>query len=235
MSTKRKRTILLIAFAQVVSIAACRELCAQSAADDPASQPPARPVIQKPLTREDAELMLREAHGMIEQGRLDEANKLISRVEHAHVQFPFFHLGPTAASLRKELSHAQRLRAASKALSHDQSTGSKRYLPFSRNTGGAASTPSDPFLAHNQNSEHASSTLGASPNGDPATSGHRLATVAAPTTLALDSQAHGRQTIDNPFASAGTSLSLPASKAAGESTMPGSSFDYPLPHLASED
>src|SRR3954447_9419455 len=90
--TTNMRTILLIALAQAASLAACFELRAESAADsNGALQPPARPTIQKPLTREDAELMLREAHSAIEQGRFDAADKIISRVENAHVQFSFIH------------------------------------------------------------------------------------------------------------------------------------------------
>ena len=104
------RTILLIALAQAASLATCCELRAEAPANSiGASQPPARPTIQKPITREDAELMLREAHSAIEQGRFDDADKIISRVENAHVQFPFIHTGPTPASLRKELNRADRL------------------------------------------------------------------------------------------------------------------------------
>ena len=110
-----------------------------------ASQPSARPTVQKPITREDADLMLREAHSAIEQGRFADADKIISRVENAHIQFPFIHTGPTPASLRKELSRADRLRAASKSLSHEQPSA-RRSICHSR--AAAAARPiatTDPF------------------------------------------------------------------------------------------
>src|SRR3954469_3963345 len=120
------RTILLIALAQAVSLVACCELRAETpAASIGTSQGGARPAAQKPITREDADLMLREAHSAIEQGRFEDADKIISRVENAHIQFPFIHTGPTPASLRKELSRADRLRAASKSLSHDDQSSAK--------------------------------------------------------------------------------------------------------------
>src|SRR5262245_53218734 len=101
------RTILLIALAQAASLATCFELRAESPVNSGGtSQQSARPTVQKPLTREDAELMLREAHSAIEQGRLEDADKIITRVENAHVQFSFLHTGPSTASLRKELSRA---------------------------------------------------------------------------------------------------------------------------------
>src|SRR3954462_1640386 len=146
------RTILLIALAQAASLVACCELSADSpAASSGALQPPARPTIQKPLTREDAELMLREAHSAVEQGRFDAADKIISRVENAHVQFPFIHTGPTPAPLRKELNRADRLRAASKSLSHEQPTGAKKYLPFSRGGSTQANAKTDPFAGRSRN------------------------------------------------------------------------------------
>ena len=46
--------------------------------------------------------MLREARGAIDQGRLDDAEKILSRVENAHVSFSVFHVGPTPASVRRD-------------------------------------------------------------------------------------------------------------------------------------
>src|SRR5689334_20335320 len=133
--TTNMRTILLIALAQAASLASYCELRAEAPAGTAgASQSSARPTIQKPITREDADLMLREAKSAIEQGRFEDADKIISRVEAAHVQFPFIHTGPTPASVRKELTSAQRLRSASKSLSHNQPSGASKYLPFSRNS-----------------------------------------------------------------------------------------------------
>src|SRR3954469_13143175 len=182
--TTNMRTILLIALAQAASLAACCELRAESPADSSgALQPPARPTIQKPLTREDAELMLREAHSAIEQGRFDAADKIISRVESAHVQFPFIHTGPTPASLRKELNRADRLRAASKSLSHDQPTGAKKYLPFARSNGSnqpAAKT--DPFASRSRNVDPISAppAIASQQNKPSAPGDRRLAGISAP-------------------------------------------------------
>src|SRR5436190_10855187 len=181
--TTNMRTILLIALAQAASLASYCELRAESSANSPgASQSPARPVVQKPITREDADLMLREAHSAIEQGRFDAADKIISRVEAAHVQFPFIHTGPTPASLRKELARADRLHAASKSLSHDQSPSAKKYLPFSRSNSTQANAPTDPFAGRSHNVDPISSptSTASQQNTSPAMGDRRLAGIAAP-------------------------------------------------------
>ncbi len=236
MRTKRSRTILLIILSQLASMATCRSLRA-AAPDDAAGtrQSPARPVIQKPLTREDAELLLREAHGLIEQGRLDDADKILSRVENAHVQYPLFHVGPSPASLRKELTHAERLRAARKSLSHDQPEGASRYLPFSRNTSGQGNATSDPFLTRNRAGGEMPATSGNVTQHDAPIAEHRLAAVAAPTTLALDSPSPRAQRLDNPFASAGRPLSLPSANSSNEPSSSESPLNYPSTHPASDD
>src|SRR3954469_23545758 len=240
--TTNMRTILLIALAQAASLAACCELRAESPADSSgALQPPARPTIQKPLTREDAELMLREAHSAIEQGRFDAADKIISRVENAHVQFPFIHTGPTPASLRKELNRADRLRAASKSLSHDQPTGAKKYLPFARSGSSQAKPATDPFAARSRNIDPISAPPAiASQNNSSPAGDRRMAAISAPGSLPADRQTSSRQSVDNPFASSGTPaglksppslsgeplsneppLSYPSTQASNEETSPG--------------
>ncbi len=150
------RTILLIALAQASSLVAFCDLRAEAPASTASTaQTGERPNVVKPLTREDADLMLREAHGAIEQGRFADAEKIITRVENAHVQFPFIHIGPTPASLRKELARAERLRPASKALAHNEPTGAKKYLPFSRgnNSSSPAAVKPDPFAGRGRNVE----------------------------------------------------------------------------------
>ncbi len=146
------RTILLIALAQASSLVAFCDLRAQAPVNTAGvAQAGERPNVVKPLTREDADLMLREAHSAIEQGRLADAEKIITRVENAHVQFPFIHTGPTPASLRKELARAERLRSASKALAHDEPMGAKKYLPFSRGNNSPAVVKPDPFAGRGRN------------------------------------------------------------------------------------
>ncbi len=203
------RTILLVILVQVATIAACRELRAEAPADSiGASQQPARPTIQKPLTREDADLMLREAHSAIEQGRYADAEKIISRVENAHVQFPFIHVGPTPASLRKELAHAERLRAASKSMSHDQPAGASKYLPFSRSGNNQTNDATDPFASRGKNIGPISApSTAASQTMPPAAADHRLDGMSAPGTPS-DSQATRPRSAGNPFTSAGQPAGL---------------------------
>ena len=178
------RTILLIALAQAASLAAYCELRAEAPADSVgASQPPARPTVQKPITREDADLMLREAHSAIEQGRFDDADKIISRVENAHVQFPFIHTGPTPASLRKELTRADRLRAASKSLSHDQPIGREEVLAILAQQRQQPGQRDDRSVCRSQpqrRSDLGSAATASQQTMSPATGDRRLAGISAP-------------------------------------------------------
>ncbi len=129
MSAKRTQTVLLVALTQLVWLGTAPGVRAAAPAGSPAGlTPPVRVIAPKPITREDAELMLREARGAIEQGRLDEAEKILSRVEGAHVNFSVFHVGPTPASVRRELTRAQRTTQTSGKTSSP--AGGKNYLPF---------------------------------------------------------------------------------------------------------
>jgi len=62
---------------------------------------------EKVLSRQDIELLLREARSAIQAGQLDEAEALIARAENARVHYPLFHMGPTPASVRRELNRAR--------------------------------------------------------------------------------------------------------------------------------
>jgi type II secretory pathway component GspD/PulD (secretin) len=237
--TTNMRTILLIALVQAASLAACCELRAEAPADSlGASQPPARPTIQKPITREDADLMLREAHSAIEQGRFDAAEKIISRVESARVQFPLFHTGPTPAALRKELSRAERLRSASKSLSHDAPSGAKKYLPFSRPNSGQANTATDPFANRSHNVDPISApTSTASQNSiSPVTGDRRLAGISAPATLPSDSQSPRARSLDNPFTSSENTAGLnPSASLASDPPSTEGPLGYPTMPSAKDD
>ncbi len=215
------RTILLIAFAQAASLVACCELRAEAPANSlGASQSGRRPNVHKPITREDAELMLREAHSAIEQGRFDDADKLIKRVENAHVQFPFIHTGPTPASLRKELSRADRLRTASKSLSHEQPSGMKKYLPFTRGGSSQARTTTDPFAGRSRKVEPiAAPTSTASQNMPPATGDRRVAGISTPSSSPSGSNTSPSRSMDNPFTSSG--------KPAGQNSAAGLASERP--------
>ena len=106
MSAKRTQTVISVTLTQIALACACQ---LRDAATPEASTAAAGPrhAFKSRITREDADLMLREARGAIEQGRLDEAEKILSRVESAHVNYSVFHVGPTPASVRRELTRAQ--------------------------------------------------------------------------------------------------------------------------------
>jgi Flp pilus assembly secretin CpaC len=235
------RTILLIALAQAASLATYCELRAEAPAESVGtSQSSARPTIQKPITREDADLMLREAHSAIEQGRFADADKIISRVEAAHIQFPFIHTGPTPASLRKELTRADRLRAASKSLSHDQPSGASKYLPFSRGSSSTsqAKAATDPFAGRGRNVDPISApTATASQQTNlPPTGDRRMAGISTPGSLPSDPQSSPRSPVHNPFTSSGnTSGVKTASNLVSEPAPADSQLGYPTTHAAQDD
>ncbi|HEY2412650.1 MAG TPA: hypothetical protein VGI40_10430 [Pirellulaceae bacterium] len=235
------RTILLIALAQAASLATYSELRAEAPANSVgASQTSAQPIVQKPISREDADLMLREAHSAIEQGRFDDAEKIISRVEAAHVQFPFIHTGPTPASLRKELARADRLHTASKSLSHDQSQGAKKYVPFSRSNNTAqANVPTDPFAGRSRNVDPISSptSTASQQSTSPAMGDRRLAGISGPGGLtASDPQATSRRSVDSPFAGSGTTPGLKtASNPNNDPASTDSPLGYPSTHAVKDD
>lgn len=248
LSTNRTRTVLLITLAQVATLAACRELRAQTAAAESAAasqaQGPSRPAAQKPISREDAELMLREAHSLIEQGRLEDADKIITRVEAAHVQFPLIHTGPTVSGMRKELERAQRLRAASRSLSHDPSNSGSRYLPFSRSSNSQTAQAQDPFAARTGNSTAGMANGNrlppiSAPQSQPSASAmadRRLdngASTSSPTSITFDSPA-GPRSINNPFAGTNSPAGLNTNTLAGAPATPDASLGYPAAHAAND-
>jgi type II secretory pathway component GspD/PulD (secretin) len=228
LSTKRTQITVFLSLSQLAFLGLACELRAQNPADSSAATPSQAGVVQKPITREDAELMLREAHGHIEQGRFDEAEKIISRVEKANVQFPYFHVGPTPAALRRELVHAQRLRAATKSLSHDQPTGASRFLPFSRSTSQSSQT-TDPFA--NRNSTNDRSTT---------TTSRNLGAVSAPNMgqpqykPSEASSSHAGPS-NNPFASAGNTAGLKLPTTNSEPASSPTSLAYPTTQTSGND
>jgi general secretion pathway protein D len=231
LSTQRKLTTLLITLAQFAAVGVCG-LRAATPADNAATSPsaqPNRPTMQKPLSREDAELMLREARSAIEQGRLEDADSILNRIEKANVQFPYFHVGPTPTSVRRELMHAQRLRSASKSLAHDQPSGMKRFLPFSRNNGAQTPATTDPFAARNKNADMAASRSDTNLQAAAPAPTQRLANVSGPASatspsgLQVSPQIANGQTINNPFASAGKTAGAGLANAPSDSAYPATS------------
>ena len=80
LSAKLTQTVLLVALTQLAWLGTTPGLRAATPVGSPAGlAPPPQATAQKPITREDAELMLRETRSAIEQGRLDEAEKILAR------------------------------------------------------------------------------------------------------------------------------------------------------------
>lgn len=59
------------------------------------------------LSRSEVDRLLVEARSAIQAGNLDRATALVERAEAAHAKYPLFSLGPTPATVRRELTEAQ--------------------------------------------------------------------------------------------------------------------------------
>ncbi len=114
----------------------------------------AKPTAARPLTRDDVELMLREARAAISNGKLDEAEKLLTRAENAHIHYSMFHFGPTPASVRRELNRARRTAGPAKSRAGggessavDESTQREPLNAFAQQDDAASRREVDPFTA----------------------------------------------------------------------------------------
>ena len=172
--------------------------------------------------------MLREARGSIEQGRLDEAEKILTRVENAHVNYSVFHVGPNPASVRRELTRARRLAGnTGKPAAQAGTAGSKSFLPFARNGNAKATTTQDPFAARNQMTDQKSATTSSPPAGSlsqPAPGGG-LSSVSAPEGAAAS----------NPLSPAGRSAPLSSNDKANDRQTSPSGLSYPVTQAAAQD
>jgi general secretion pathway protein D len=74
--------------------------------------------------------MLREARSAIQQGRLDDAEKILKRAENARVHYPLLHFGLTPSTVRRELNRARRLPGAAKQAPSNSGTADSAN-PFS--------------------------------------------------------------------------------------------------------
>jgi len=111
---------------------AAQALHASAPAAAPATSQAGATVL-KPSSQADADIMLRQARNAIEAGRLDEAEKILTRVESAHVNYSVFHVGPTPASVRRELTRAQNSsKGAAKSTAAQSAGKAAGLLPFSR-------------------------------------------------------------------------------------------------------
>lgn len=172
MSAKRTHTVLLVALSQFAVVGAAQALRAATPADTSSSAPAAQ---QKPLTREEADALLRQAHSAIEQGRLDEAEKALTRVESSHVNFSVFHVGPTTESIRRELSRAQHAAHAASKSASQTANNNQSHLPFAR-TNNTNKGTEDPFAGHNLGADLKTTAA----SNASATSKHNLGAISSP-------------------------------------------------------
>ena len=82
MSATKTHSVLTIAVTQIALACVVQTLHAATPASTPAaSSSQERAVVLKPTSQADADLMLRQARSAIENGRLDEAEKILTRIE----------------------------------------------------------------------------------------------------------------------------------------------------------
>ncbi len=184
-----------------------------------------------PTSQKDADLMLREARGAIEQGRLVEAEKILTRVESAHINFSVFHVGPTPASVRRELVRAQRLsHADSKSPHRAEPAAGKSHLPFARTAAAKPNPVEDPFAAHNL------ATGSAAGSPAPSTPGRDASNVSAPKSL---SASHNSQPanarVENPYAVMGRNASPAANSSYADQLGSLSGLKYPVTPASAEE
>ena len=174
----RTQTVFTVALTHIALACAAQALHAATPEGSPTGAAASHVTALKPLSATDADYMLREARAAIEKGNLEEADKIVSRVESAHVKFSVFHVGPDQASVRRELTRAQKAaQAGNKAGSKADSTAAKSHLPFARSAAVQAKPAADPFIGHNHAAEKSAT---------PATPGRGLSGVSAPTALPAD-------------------------------------------------
>ena len=100
LSAKRTQLILILAGAALGPLCAVAPIAAQVGNS---SMPAAT---GQRLTRDDVDVLLRQARSSIQQGNLEQADALVKRTEDARAHYPFFHMGPTPTSVRRELNRA---------------------------------------------------------------------------------------------------------------------------------
>ncbi len=135
-------------------------------------------VALKPMTREEAELLLKEARSAIASGRLEDADKALTRVENAHINFSVFHVGPTPATVRRELTRAKSAaKPGSNGTTQDTTAASKTRTPFTRAATNAPKPVTDPFAPINGATSSKSADTS---NRNASTRGRTLAPISAP-------------------------------------------------------
>ena len=131
----RMRTILLWTWALLASVCVVPWCAAEPHSNSaPSASGQLRSAAHKRLTREDVDLMLREARSAIQNGNFDKADRILARAENAHVHYSLLHFGPTPSTVRRELNRARRTAPPSKAAP----------------AAGGAADATDPFLARSR-------------------------------------------------------------------------------------
>jgi general secretion pathway protein D len=140
------RTKLLIASTLFAALWITPQVPAAPAGETTASADKAQPALVKPITREDVELLLREARGAITQGEIDRAEKLVSKAENARIHYSMFHFGPTPASVRRELNRARRAAGPESTPSANTETSARSpFIPFGKKGDASTRATVDPF------------------------------------------------------------------------------------------
>jgi hypothetical protein len=138
LSAKRTHLILVVAGVAVGALCDVEPITAQVTGSSTQAAAP------QPLTRDDVDVLLRQARSAIAQGNLDEADALVKRAEDTRAHYPFFHMGPTPTSVRRELNRARRVQPSS---GKSATRGTRNGLGL---FGGANRAPqsaaTDPFL-----------------------------------------------------------------------------------------
>ncbi len=151
MSAKLTRHVLCLTLTPIAWLGSTSLLCASTPAMGAATAASSAPTVAlKPMTREEAELMLKQARSAIAEGRLEEADKILTRVENAHINFSVFHVGPTPATVRREWTRAKgAAKPGSYGKSPDASAGGTARSPFTRPGTSQTKPVTDPFAAQN--------------------------------------------------------------------------------------
>lgn len=230
MSANRTHAVLSLTLTLIAS--ACALTNAHAATPESST---ARPAVQKPITREEADVLLREARSAIEQGQLEQADKIVSRVESAHIaaySSPF-HIGVTPQTVRRELTRARRVAGTAKPTSPANATGGKSYLPFARNGSAKTDTTQDPFAARNQMNAQKPATPATSAAGSvvqtaPARS---MGTVSSPEGAASPQS----KVANNPYAALKTDSQLTPHELPGDRSKSLAGLAYPVTQASGED
>jgi general secretion pathway protein D len=133
------RFLLLVAAGPLASLTVPHSsIAATTPASARADAQPANAAPRQPLGRQDVDLLLREARGAIQQGKLDQAETLLSRAEGSRIHYSLFHMGATPTSVRRELNRARQSQRAGNKVA-----GLAQRVEAPEGT-------ADPFLARNQ-------------------------------------------------------------------------------------